>query len=363
MKPHTVDSQIAQVGAFTSFIEVLRRHCEDHPQRRAIAFLDNGEEEIENVTFAELDRRARAIGAFLQKENMQGQRALLLLPSGPEFISAFFGCLYAGVIAVPAFPFHFDASRRGEAWFRSVAVDAQPRLAFALPEIVARLSQAGNDPLVSAIRWLSPQSVDLSLADEWHQPSVGKETIAFLQYTSGSTSSPKGVMISHGNLLHNMTVIQAASGTGEDSTVVTWLPLFHDMGLIGTVLLPLYLGAQCILMAPTAFLQKPARWLQTISRYRAHSSSAPNFAYELCARKISPDDKKGLDLSSWRVAVNGAEPVRPETMERFVSAFSECGFRAEAFHPSYGLAESTLMVTGGRPAHASGLMRVSAQSL
>src|SRR6185437_8748042 len=304
---------------------------------------------------AALDHKARAIGAHLQEKGMQGQRAILLLPSGAEFVSAFLGCLYAGVIAVPAFPFHFDGSQRGGSWFRSIAADAQPLMAFATPEMIVRLPQTENDPIVSSMRWVSPQSIDLSLADKWHEPSVDEKTIAFLQYTSGSTSSPKGVMVSHGNVLHNMKVIQCACKTDENSTVVTWLPLYHDMGLIGTVLQPIYLGARCVLMSPTAFLQKPLRWLQGISQYRAHSSSAPNFAYEVCARKISPAEKAGLDLSSWRVAVNGAEPVRPETMEHFIEAFNECGFRANAFHPSYGLAESTLMVTGGHLANAQGV--------
>ena len=362
MKSHTLDTPVVQVGSCTTFTDVLRTHAEHQPSRTAITFLENGEKESESVTFAELDRRARAIAAFLQREKKQGQRAILLLPSGIEFITAFWGCLYAGVIAVPAFPFRFESSRRGQAWFRAVAADAEPQVAFASPEMIARLHKvesAENDSLVSSMTWLNAQSIDSSLADEWCKPSIHTETVAFLQYTSGSTSSPKGVMISHRNLLHNMSVIQAACGTGADSTVVTWLPLYHDMGLIGTVLHPLHQGARCVLMPPSAFLQKPSRWLQAISKYRAHSSSAPNFAYELCARRISPAEKAQLDLSSWRVAVNGAEPVRPETMECFAAAFSECGFHSEAFHPSYGLAESTLMATGGE----SMLMRVSSEAL
>lgn len=363
MKPQVLDSPIAQVNAWTTFLDVLRHHAENRPSKMAITFLSNGETEEATVSFTDLDRRARAIASLLQKVAKPGQRALLLLPSGLEFITSFLGCLYAGVIAVPAFPLSFGPSRRGESWFRAMAADARPRVAFAPLEMITKLPQTGNEPLVSAVRWISPESIDLSLADQWHEPALGEATIAFLQYTSGSTSSPKGVMVSHGNLLHNMKVIQTVCRTSENSTVVTWLPLFHDMGLIGTVLQPLYLGSPCILMSPTAFLEKPLRWLQAISKYRAHSSSAPNFAYELCARKISASEKVELDLSSWRVAVNGAEPVRPESMERFISAFGECGFRAEAFHPSYGLAESTLMVTGGGPARAPKLMRVSAKAL
>jgi amino acid adenylation domain-containing protein len=364
LKRQGLGSQIAQDNSCGNLIEVLRRHAKDHPSKHAIVFLRDGEQQGAPLTYAELDRRARAIAVFLRKEGASaGQRTQLLLSSGPEFISAFLGCLYAGVIAVPSFPFHLGSLRRSESWFRSVAADARPAMAFATPEMVARLANDKSDPLISDIRWFVPESIDLSLADEWREPWAVKDTIAFLQYTSGSTSSPKGVMISHGNLLHNMSVIQAACGTNQDSTIVTWLPLHHDMGLIGTVLQPLYLGARCVLMSPTAFLQKPLRWLQAISRYHADSSSAPNFAYDLCARKISQPEKEGLDLSAWRVAVNGAEPVRPETIERFTAAFSKCGFRAEAFYPSYGLAESTLMVASGSFSASRGFMRLSAGAL
>ena len=362
MKLQSLASQIARGDTQGSFVEVLCRHAQDRPSGTALLFLREGEEEVANITFSGLDGRARAIAAFLQKEGIQEQRVLLLLPSGVEFITAFLGCLYAGVIAVPAFPFHPGRSRRGESWFRSVAADAHPLLAFATPEMIAKLPKNRDDAGYSTMRWISPEDIDLSLAEEWNKPLITSETIALLQYTSGSTSLPKGVMVSHGNLLHNMRVIQAACETNEHSTVVTWLPLYHDMGLIGTVLQPVYLGARCVLMSPAAFLQKPVRWLRAISRYKAHSSSGPNFAYDLCARKISPAEKAGLELSAWRVAVNGAEPVRYETMERFASAFAECGFRMESFYPAYGLAESTLMVTGSRPVVPK-TIRVSAEAL
>jgi len=363
VKTQILDLETAQTDRWKCFTAILNWRAHEHSSRTAVTLLDVEGCERQNVSFDGLNQRARSIAAFLQKERMEGERALILLPSGPDFVSTFLGCLYAGAIAVPAFPFHFDGARRGASCFNAVAADSGAKLAFATPEMIEKLPSAANNPLVSALQWLSPGEIPLSWADEWSPPHTTEDAIAFLQYTSGSTFAPKGVMISNGNLLNNMKVIQAACGMGEDSTVVTWLPLFHDMGLIGTVLQPLYVGASCVLMAPTTFLQKPVRWLQAISKYRAYSSSAPNFAYELCARKISCEDKAGLDLSSWQVAVNGAEPVRQETMERFAEAFSECGFRAEAFHPSYGLAEATLMVSGGKRAPGLFEMHVSVDGL
>ena len=185
-------------------------------------------------------------------------------------------------------------------------------------------------------------------SSKWQEPAlVSPDTLAFLQYTSGSTGKPKGVMVTHGNLLHNEQMIQKAFGHTSQSGVVGWLPLFHDMGLIGNVLQPLYLGIPCILMSPIAFLQKPVRWLQAISRYKATTSGGPNFAYDLCVQKITPQQLQSLDLSSWEVAFNGAEPVRAQTLERFAATFEPCGFRYSAFYPCYGMAETTLMVSGG----------------
>jgi acyl-CoA synthetase (AMP-forming)/AMP-acid ligase II len=196
------------------------------------------------------------------------------------------------------------------------------------------------------LRWLSTDDLEENLRDEWQRPVLTGDTPAFLQYTSGSTSQPKGVIVSHANLLHNEELIQQAFSQTESSVIVGWLPLYHDMGLIGNVLQTLYVGAQCVLMSPAAFLQSPFRWLQAISYAKATTSGGPNFAYDLCVRKISEEQRAQLDLSSWKVAFNGAEPIRPATLERFTEAFAPCGFNAEAFHPCYGLAEATLFVTG-----------------
>ena len=216
-----------------------------------------------------------------------------------------------------------------------------------LSKITAQLSQ---DPLLGSLRWLASDAVAEGGAGDWEgawtEPQVTPESLAFLQYTSGSTSSPKGVMVSHGNILHNEGLIQRAFRQTARSTIVGWLPVYHDMGLIGNVIQPLYVGAACVLMSPVAFLQSPLRWLQAITRYRATTSGGPNFAFDLCARKVRQAQRDTLDLSSWQVAYNGAEPIRLETLERFSAAFEPCGFRREAFLPCYGLAEATLLVSG-----------------
>jgi amino acid adenylation domain-containing protein len=350
--------------AYASFLHVLRQRAVHQPGRIAFTFLRDGESDEANITYAELDRRACAIAAYLESIGVAGQGAMLLLPSGPEYIACFFGCMYAGVIAIPGFPVHFGRVRRDETWFRAVLADACPALAFAAPEMTRRSAKHLQQNSVAArIKWVDPQTIDDVGVEHWREPQVTAESIAFLQYTSGSTSAPKGVMISHGNILHNQQVIQAACNTDQESTVVGWLPLFHDMGLVGTVLQPVYLGARSVLMAPNRFLEKPVRWLRAITRYRAHSSTAPNFAYELCTHKSTPEEKKDLDLRSWRIAVNGAEPVCAETMDGFSAAFADCGFHAGSFFPCYGLAESTLMVSGGRDTPLPVVKPVSARAL
>lgn len=351
-----------QKAAYNTLVEVLRTRVEETPGRVAYTFLQEGMNGGMDVSFAELDERARAIAAYLQERSMEGERALILLPYGLAYIATFFGCLYAGVIAVPGFPPRFGRLRQKDSWFHRVARDAQPRLVFTLPETV-RTMENSSDLEELSFTWIDPNQIDLTQADEWHLPSITSESTAFLQYTSGSTSDPRGVVLTHGNLLHNQKVIQTACCHDQTSTVVSWLPLHHDMGLIGTVIHPAYLGARSVLMPPTRFLQEPVSWLQAITQYRGRSSSAPNFAYELCIRKVSAEQKASLDLTSWNVAINGAEPVRPETMARFAAAFNECGFSPRAFYPSYGLAESTLMVTGARRSDLPLVKKFSAAAL
>jgi amino acid adenylation domain-containing protein len=330
-----------------SLVELLRWRAARQPDRLAYTFLLDGETEEASLTYGELDEKARAVAARLQADGAEGQRALLLYPPGLDYIAAFFGCLYAGAVAVPTYP---PRQNRSIGRLQSIITDAQARFVLTTSQVLARLESATEQ--VGALKRLRFVASDV-LAGEgaalWREPRVDGETLAFLQYTSGSTAAPKGVMVTHGNLLHNEQMIRAGCRHTADSTFVGWLPLYHDMGLIGNVLQPLYVGSHCVLMSPVAFLQKPLRWLQAISRYRAATSGGPNFAYNLCVRKVSPEERAALDLSSWTTAFNGAEPVRRETMDEFTAAFADCGFRAEVFYPCYGLAEATLIVSGGAP--------------
>ncbi|NEO41303.1 MAG: fatty acyl-AMP ligase [Moorea sp. SIOASIH] len=329
----------------STLVDLLRTRAENQPEQIAYIFLENGETESAQLNYQQLNRQARALAASLHSLVAPGERVLLLYPPGIEFIAAFFGCLYAGVVAVPAYP-----PRRNQKMSRlqGIVADSQATVALTTTSVLGNIEgKLTENPELASLRWLATDNIGSDRANEWHEPALTSNTLAFLQYTSGSTGTPKGVMVSHGNLLHNQQMIQQAFGHTADTIVVGWLPFYHDMGLIGNVLQPLYLGKPVILMPPVAFLQKPIRWLQAISRYKATTSGGPNFAYDLCVNKIKPEQLTGLDLSSWRVAFSGAEPVLPQTLERFANYFAPCGFRAEAFYPCYGMAETTLLVSGG----------------
>jgi amino acid adenylation domain-containing protein len=326
-------------------VAVLLERAERHPERQAFVFLADGEVERERLTYGELDRRARALGDLLLRRGARTERVLLLYPAGLDFIVAFLGCLYAGAIAVPCYPPRFS---RDNPRLRAIAEDCDPGFVLTTASLLGRAAEiAVAIPTLARATWLASDRVAEEGAADWREPELTRESLAFLQYTSGSTSSPKGVRVSHGNLLHNEEMIRRAFEQTEESVVLGWLPLYHDMGLIGNVLQPLYSGGTCVLFSPLAFLQQPRRWLAAISRYRATTSGGPDFAYDLCVRKIAPEQRAGLDLRSWRVAFSGAEPVRAETLERFSRAFGACGFVPEAFYPCYGLAEATLFASGG----------------
>ena len=324
-----------------SLVHVLRSRAIHQPEKLAYVFLEDGEIEAERFTYAELDMRARAIAAYLMQQNGQGERALLLFPAGLDYIAAFLGCLYAGIIAVPAYP---PRNNRSLKRIDAIVSDAEAKFTLTHSQTLSNIQRKfSDDPILSSMTLIATDTLPLSQAESWVQPDITADDLAFLQYTSGSTGTPKGVMVSHGNLIHNERQIAQAFGTTPDSVVVGWLPLYHDMGLIGNVLNPLYLGYPCYLMAPVAFLQKPLRWLQAISTYNANISGGPNFAYDLCARRISAQERDQLDLSHWTLAFNGAEPVNPKTLERFASFFASTGFKTSSFRPCYGLAEGTLL--------------------
>jgi amino acid adenylation domain-containing protein len=347
---------------FTSLVELLHWRAVLKPEQKAYSFLLDGEVEVSYLTYGELDRQARSIAALLQSCGVKsGEHGLLLYPPGLEFIAAFFGCLYAGVIAVPAYP---PRPNQSLSRLQTVVADAQAAIALTTTTVFANIErQFAQYPSLQNLRLLTTDDITSDLANSWQQPSIDSDRLAFLQYTSGSTGTPKGVMVSHGNLLHNELVIKQAMQHTENTLFVGWLPLFHDMGLVGNLLQPLYLGIPCILMPPVAFLQKPLRWLQAISQYKATTSGGPNFAYDLCVRKITPEQRATLDLSSWEIAFNGAEPIRKETLEQFTATFAECGFRRESFYPCYGMAETTLIITGGSKLVSPVLLPVQSAAL
>ncbi|WP_197685445.1 non-ribosomal peptide synthetase [Nitrospira japonica] len=348
-----------------TLVDLARRRAGESPAQSAYTFLLDGETEACELTYGELDRRARAIAAWLQSFGARDERAILLFPPGLDYIAAFIGCLYAQVVAVPAYP---PLRKRTMGRLQAVLADSGAIFALTTGKIRANIERfADQEPEtlagLSRLRWLETDAVPAAIEDQWRRPTVTGETLAFLQYTSGSTGSPKGVMVGHDNLLHNQHMIRQAFGHTAQTTVLGWLPLYHDMGLIGNVLQPLYLGRPCVLMSPAHFMQRPFRWLSAISRYRATTSGAPNFAYDLCVRHVNEEERASLDLSSWSVAFNGAEPIHPGTLDRFTETFGPCGFRREAFYPCYGLAEATLFVSGGVHGRAPMLRNVEKAAL
>jgi 8-amino-7-oxononanoate synthase len=328
-----------------SLVELVRHRATNEGDNLAFRFLVDGESEEQLFTYADLDRKARAVAAWLEMHNLKGQRALLLFPAGLDFVASFYGCLYAGVVAVPAYPPRMNRSLDR---IQSIAEDAEARVALTTQSVLERVQPLlDQTPDLKQLKWLAMDCLPEGIENQWEDPQVSGNSLAFLQYTSGSTGTPKGVMLTHSNLLHNCSLISQAFELTRSCSGVFWLPSYHDMGLVGGILQPIYYGRPNVLMSPMSFLQRPFRWLQAISRYRGVVSGGPNFAYDLCVRKITPEQRAKLDLSCWTLAFNGAEPVRSETLERFAETFEPCGFRREAFYPCYGLAEATLLVSGG----------------
>ena len=330
-----------------SIADVLWQRACHTPDRRAYVFLDELGCEQEERSYALLARRAHAIARALTRAAEPGDRAALLFNPGMEFLDAFFGCLYAGIIAVPmATP---KRNRERNATF-AILHDCAPRVILTTealaPLFRQRLSEADLDRPPQCI------AVDKIADDDNHAPGdppprrSRSGDVAFLQYTSGSTSTPKGVMVSNGNLRANARMIAAAMEQDEASNFVGWAPLYHDQGLIGNVLQPLHLGSPAVLMAPNTFLQRPHLWIEAIAKYRAHTSGGPDFAFGLVADRFDAEAHRDLDLSCWKVAFNGAEPIRPAVLDRFARALAPLGLRREALYPCYGLAEATLFTTG-----------------
>jgi acyl-CoA synthetase (AMP-forming)/AMP-acid ligase II len=328
----------------STLVEMLQARAASQPDDLAYTFLADGENPVDELTWSVLDRAARAIAATLQAQIQPGDRALLMYPPGLSFIAGFFGCVYAGVLAVPVMPPQGGRSSRGADRLAAIIADSDARCLLTSSELRGRLLDA-IDPRLTRIM---TDGIPYGNAAAWREPDADGDTIAFLQYTSGSTAQPRGVMVSHANLLHNVGAAFRLGGSGAETVSVSWLPVTHDMGLIEGVMQPAFSGCPAYLMSPAAFLQRPVRWLRAISAYRATRTGGPNFAYDIAASRVSEADRTGLDLRAWRIAYNGAEPVREDTMASFTAAYAPYGFRADAFWPCYGLAESTLLVTAGR---------------
>ncbi|MBI4747842.1 MAG: SDR family NAD(P)-dependent oxidoreductase [Acidobacteria bacterium] len=348
----------------STVVELLTRRATEFADKRVYLYLADGEVEAAQLTFTEVDRRARAIAATLQQKQAAGESALLLYPASLDFATAFFGCLYGGVIGVPAYPPHPQRVNRTLPRLQAIAADAKAKFVMTTRQVYSMAEMLFDQaPDLARMEWIVTDEIPDAAAETWQPPDITPDSLAFLQYTSGSTSIPKGVMVTHRNMLCNAAYYRDGWEHTPDTVTVTWMPNFHDLGLMDGIIQPIYTGYQSVLMSPVAFLQRPLRWLQAISKYRASYSAGPNFAFDLCVRKISPEQRAALDLSCWKAALNAAEPVRRETMERFTKAFEGCGFRWKTFSPGFGLAEATLKVSATRREDEPVFCTVDAQAL
>lgn len=341
---------LATASVFTTMVDLALHHARVQPDKQFLLWLDKGRNEGCSYTFAEVDNWARALAVELKatvakrvgatSDVHATPAAVIATQPGPKFILAFFACLYAGIAAVPVYPL-----KKNESSERLCRVIADAGATLVITDTVSLSALAAQPAIVSCAELVTVEHADLTLAGQWRCPAINAQTVAFIQYTSGSTGMPKGVVVTHGNLMSNEQMIAESLNHDQNTVYVSWLPVFHDLGLIG-LLQAFYMGVRCVLMSPLAFVANPIRWLEAISRYRGTTSGAPNFAYDLCVQRTTQEQRRHLDLSSWKVAYSGAEPVRKDTLDRFAEAFAESGFRDQFFCPCYGMAESTLFVTG-----------------
>ncbi|ANV84454.1 AMP-binding protein [Picosynechococcus sp. PCC 7003] len=337
-----------------TIVDLLHHHADASPDRTAYYFIA-GEDNLTQLTYAQLEQQVKAIAAHLQTFIEPGDRILLVFPysAGLEFVASFYGCLYAGAIAVTINPSRSDDAldklmERVEDCQAKAILTTQSLIEYFQKKLIkAPIKAAGLTQKFSQVKAIAMDKIPLTLAADWQPPQITEETLAFLQYTSGSTGKPKGVMVTHGNVLHNSATIYKSFSHSPESKMASWLPMFHDMGLIGGLIQPLYGGFPSYLMSPIELIQKPVRWLEVISQHRITTSGGPNFAYDLVANQVTPKQLESLDLNSWDVAYSGAETVRASTLEKFAQTFAPCGFRKEAFYPCYGMAEATLFISGG----------------
>jgi len=360
-------AELARMKTWSTLVDMCLDRSAADPSRRIFTFLENGTAESAALTLAEVDRRSRAIAVRLSELAAPGTRVLLSYPPGLDFITGFFGALYAGMIAVPVAPLDGNCNDVRRSRLESIARSAGPEVlltsASAVELVKKALADAGT---LSGLHVLASDEVPDDAADRWTRPDIGPSTVAYLQYSSGSTGLPKGVVLRHASVLHNLAlIVDNAWDDGHDRppAFISWLPMFHDMGLISGMVEPIYASYDTVLMPPVAFVRRPFSWLRAISDAGRANAAAPNFAYELCARRSKPDQLARLDLSKWTIALVGAEPVRAPTLRLFAETFAPCGFRPEAFFPSYGLAESTVMVSGGPVGRGAVTSTFDAQAL
>lgn len=337
-----------------TLVDLLRLQADRYEDKVAFRFAPDGNNVTASLTYRELDAKARAVGAELQRQGAAGQRVLAICRPGLDSIISIFGCFYAGAIAVPV-----DTPL---ARLKLVAPDAQATFAVATSTTQNQLQAAAADvPGISALRWCA---IDQAVSPEaWQAPDIDPSTTAMIQYTSGSTKSPKGVVVTHGNLMHNLESIRRAYHGHENETSVYFLPQQHDMGLIGGVLEMIYVGCTTVLMSPIVFFQRPMAWLEAMSRFRANTTAAPNSAYRLCVKQSTPEQRAALDLSHWTTAASSSEPIHASTIQEFADAFAPAGFRIEAFLPCYGLAEATLLVSADTTPEVAGVRYVDSKAL
>ncbi len=328
-----------------TLVSLLRARAADRADAPAFTFLRDGDRDEVTWTFGQLDQRARAIAVAMRRRVEPGERVLLLYPQGLDFLAALFGCMYAGVLAVPLQPPGKHRARSALPKLEAIVADGGVAIGGTTSELVDEMrAVVGLSPSLRGLDWLATDGVSLSLADDWSPPEIGPDSLAYLQYTSGSTSAPKGVMVSHANLLYNLHTFDLDFGHDASSVMVSWLPTFHDLGLVYGGFMPVYGGFRGVLLDPLHFLRRPMRWIEAIARFHGTHAPAPNFAFELAVTRSTPEERAALDLSRWRVALNGAEPIRYDTEARFVEAFGPSGVTWRTIRHAYGMSESTAVI-------------------
>jgi acyl-CoA synthetase (AMP-forming)/AMP-acid ligase II/acyl carrier protein len=333
--------------SFNTLGEVLAYWAKVQPDRQAYTMLDPSGMEEDSITYGDMYIRAISIAQKLLSDGLRSRHAVLLYPPGIEFIVGFFGCLFAGVAPAPIHPPKRKRSNQKIANLVRTTEAAAILLPAAQEQLFSDLLRP-EENWPADLRYIATDGIaQLPPSEAVKLPELNSSEVAFLQFTSGSTSLPKGVMITHANCLSNLEMAVSVSRATPDSTFVSWLPHHHDLGLVAHLLHSLYSGSHCVILSPTAFVSQPIQWLQAITKYRGEYTGAPNFAYQLCVDKIQPDEQQAIDLSSLRMAINAAEPIDPQTLRDFSQKFAPNGFKPQMFLPAYGMAEATVFISSG----------------